>query len=56
MKRSHRKRRIADRTVLAAEVAAWAKARNDHQTTVHWRFTTADARIKLKSLYPKYLP
>lgn len=49
-------RRIADRTLLAQEVAAWAKDRNDHQTTVHWRFTTADARIKLKSLYPKCLP
>ena len=49
-------RRIADRALLAHEVAAWAKARNDHQTTVHWRFTTADARIKLASLYPKYLP
>lgn len=49
-------RRIADRTLLATEVAAWAKARNDYATTVHWRFTTADARIKLKSLYPKSLP
>jgi hypothetical protein len=48
-------RRIADRTLLAQEVAAWAKDRNDHQTTVQWRFTTADARIKLKSLYPKCL-
>ena len=49
-------RRIADRALLAHEVSAWAKARNDHQTTVHWRFTTADARIKLTSLYPKILP
>lgn len=49
-------RRIADRALLAHEVAAWAKARNDHQTTVHWRFTTADARIKLASLYPRSLP
>ncbi len=49
-------RRIADRALLAQEVAAWAKARNAHQTTVHWRFTTADARIKLASLYPKLLP
>jgi hypothetical protein len=49
-------RRIPDRDLLAREVAAWAKARNDHQATVHWRFTTADARIKLKSLYPKLLP
>lgn len=49
-------RRIPDLPTLTREVAAWAKARNDHQTTVHWRFTTADARIKLKSLYPQFLP
>ena len=49
-------RRITDHDLLAREVAAWAKARNDHQTTVHWRFTTVDARIKLKSLYPQSLP
>jgi hypothetical protein len=49
-------RRITDHDLLTREVAAWAKARNEHQTTVHWRFTTADARIKLASLYPKPLP
>lgn len=49
-------RRLADRARLAREVAAWAHARNDHATTVHWRFTTTDARIKLASLYPKSLP
>lgn len=49
-------RRIADSATLAREVAAWAQARNAHTTTVHWRFTTADARVKLTSLYPKSLP
>ncbi len=49
-------RRIADMAVLSQEVAAWVKDRNQHATTVHWRFTTADARIKLVSLYPKLLP
>jgi hypothetical protein len=49
-------RRIADIALLAQEVAAWVKDRNQHATTVHWRFTTADARIKLVSLYPKALP
>ena len=49
-------RRITDHDLLAREVAAWAKARNEHQTTVHWRFTTADARTKLSSLYTKCLP
>ena len=45
-------RRIADRETLAAEVAAWEKERNASGATVDWRFTTADARIKLKHLYP----
>jgi len=44
--------RIADRQTLAAEVAAWEDRRNTAATTVDWRFTTADARIKLKHLYP----
>jgi transposase len=45
-------RRIADRETLAAEVAAWEEERNASGATVDWRFTTADARIKLKHLYP----
>jgi hypothetical protein len=49
-------RRIADRVMLAREVAAWTQDRNEHATTVQWRFTTADARVKLASLYPKFLP
>ena len=49
-------RRIASHKILAREVAAWAKARNKAGTTVHWRFTTGDARNKLASLYPKFLP
>ena len=32
------------------------QARNAAERTVHWHFTTADARIKLKKLYPKVLP
>jgi hypothetical protein len=48
-------RRIADLVLLAREVAAWEQDRNAHATTVHWRFTTADARVKLASLYPKFL-
>jgi hypothetical protein len=49
-------RRIASHSRLAKEVVAWAKARNKAGTTVHWRFTTGDARVKLASLYPKFLP
>ena len=45
-------RRIADAQTLAAEVAAWVAERNALQVTVDWHFTAADARIKLKRLYP----
>lgn len=45
-------RRIPDRHTLEAEVAAWLQRRNTKHTRADWRFTTADARIKLKSLYP----
>jgi hypothetical protein len=46
-------RRIADKASLEREVNAWRKERNTKVVKVNWRFTTADARIKLKSLYPK---
>ncbi|MDQ3024689.1 MAG: IS630 family transposase [bacterium] len=46
-------RRIADRQVLAQEVAAWEQARNGAATTVRWQFTAEDARIKLRRLYPE---
>ena len=45
-------RRIADAQFLEREVDAWLKHRNTHNAKADWRFTTADARIKLKSLYP----
>jgi hypothetical protein len=45
-------RRIADRATLEREVAAWEARRNAASRTIDWRFTTADARIKLKRLYP----
>jgi hypothetical protein len=45
-------RRIPDVEVLSLEAKAWEKKRNDRQKPVDWRFTTADARIKLKRLYP----
>jgi hypothetical protein len=46
-------RRIPNAHTLAREVAAWEARRNRHQATIDWRFTAADARMKLKSLYPK---
>ena len=45
-------RRLADRATLEREVAAWQAARNRAGRGVNWRFTTEDARIKLKHLYP----
>ena len=45
-------RRIPDAVTLVREVAAWQQARNADPRPVNWRFTTADARIKLKHLYP----
>jgi hypothetical protein len=44
--------RMGDKATLAREVAAWEQQRNAAGATVDWRFTTADARIKLKRLYP----
>ena len=46
-------RRIPDKEVLICEVKAWENQRNSEVVKVHWQFTTADARIKLKWLYPK---
>lgn len=46
-------RRIPDIARMRTEVAAWERNRNNRATTIDWRFTTADARIKLKRLYPK---
>ena len=45
-------RRIPDQEVLRREVEAWQGQRNRDTVGVDWRFTTEDARIKLKSLYP----
>jgi hypothetical protein len=45
-------RRIGTREELDREVQTWQHRRNEEAITVNWRFTTADARIKLKRLYP----
>ena len=45
-------RRIPDQQTLKREVQAWQNRRNEQRETVKWRFTTKDARIKLKRLYP----
>ena len=46
-------RRIPNVDLMRKEVAAWELSRNNESVTVDWRFTTTDARIKLKRLYPK---
>jgi len=49
-------RRIPDIGTLRAEVAAWQRRRDAAARKVEWRFTTEDARIKLKHLYPSIQP
>ena len=45
-------RRIRTQEELERQVLAWQHHRNEEATTINWRFTTADVRIKLKRLYP----
>ena len=45
-------RRIATKQMLTEEVVAWEAARNKHHAKADWQFTTDDARVKLKRLYP----
>jgi DDE superfamily endonuclease len=45
-------RRIPDKQTLSEEVATWEATRNKNHTTADWQFTTADARVRLKRLYP----
>lgn len=47
-------RRIADKQILAHEVNAWQDHRNKHHAKANWQFKTADARVKLKRLYPQF--
>jgi hypothetical protein len=46
------KPRIGDQAQLEHEVRAWQETRNTQEVKINWRFTTEDARIKLKRLYP----
>jgi len=45
-------RRIPDKSTLSAQTKAWQKYRNKHHAKADWQFTTQDARVKLKRLYP----
>ena len=44
--------RVGDRSAMASHVSAWEKRRNGAKVKADWQFTTADARIKLRKLYP----
>lgn len=46
-------RRMASREEIIREVAAWQGRREQANATIRWQFTTADARIKLRRLYPE---
>ena len=54
LSRQNFNRRIATVDEMSKELDAWLSERNANKTKVSWQFTTADARIKLKSLYPKF--
>ena len=45
-------RRLPDRQTITKEVNAWEERRNEAKVKINWQFTTADARIKLRRLYP----
>jgi hypothetical protein len=47
-------RRIPDAEFLRREVTAWYTDRNENNKLVNWQFTTDDARVKLKRLYPQF--
>lgn len=48
------KRRIPTKELVKQEVKAWYERRNAQSAKVNWQFTTADARVKLKHLYPSF--
>ena len=47
-------RRTSSRSRVFTELSAWQNATNTDQRQVNWQFTTHDARIKLRNLYPKH--
>lgn len=47
-------RHIPDKPTLQSETKAWETARNKIQRGIDWQFTTQDARVKLKRLYPRF--
>ena len=54
LKRQCLAERIPELETMRRKADAWNQARNSRQAKVNWQFTTADARVKLKRLYPKF--
>jgi hypothetical protein len=48
------RRRIPNKQALQRQVDAWQDHRNNHHAKADWKFTTDDARVKLKRLYPHF--
>ncbi|MEI6180387.1 MAG: hypothetical protein WCP31_06515 [Chloroflexales bacterium] len=48
--------RIPDRATLTHELQAWEARRNAHGAAINWRFSLANARVKLRRLYPSMEP
>ena len=48
------RQRIPDRDAIDREVTAWATRRNAATRMIDWQFTTADARTRLRHLYPAF--
>ncbi|MEM9686318.1 MAG: transposase [Bacteroidota bacterium] len=46
-------RRIDNIEMVKEQVQAWCKSRNNKNAKINWQFTTSDARVKLRTLYPK---
>ncbi len=47
-------RRIDNAEIVQSEIGAWETTRNEQNATINWRFTVADARVKLKNIYPSF--
>jgi hypothetical protein len=47
-------RRVPDKQTLTREIAAWEQHHNMHHAKADWQFTTADARVRRKRLYPQF--
>jgi hypothetical protein len=46
--------RVGDKPAMQQHVSAWEKRRNESKVKVNWQFSTSDARIKLRKLYPTF--